>query len=179
MADKLTITIDDAAVQAAFKRLRDFGQDASPMFAEIAEHLLESTQRRFATSTAPSGIPWAPLRDGSGRRPLLKSGTLRDQIVPAHGKDYAEIVATSAYARWHQEGTKPFVILPKKGKALSFGPRMSLISGPSKGRVVGSITVRKVNHPGLPARPFIGLSDQDYVDIRKIAGAYLEDLAEG
>lgn len=169
MTDGLTITIDDAAVQAAFVRLQRIGQDASPMMAEIAEHLLESTQRRFDTGIGPDGQPWAKLRDGSGRTPLRVSGTLRDQIFPSHGPDFAEIAATTTYARWHQEGVDhPWVILPRSGQALAF-----------PGKDGKKIARRKVTHPGLPARPFIGLSDQDRADIGQIASAYLEDAAEG
>lgn len=98
MTKNLTIQVDDAAVQAAFQRLIAFGRDASPMFAEISEHLLESTQRRFASSTAPDGTPWAAPRDGSGRRPLLDTGTLRDQIYPSHGRVHAQISATAGCA---------------------------------------------------------------------------------
>ncbi len=53
----VTITLDDAAVQAAFDRLTKLARDTSPMMAEIAEHLLESTRRRFDTGTAPAGTP--------------------------------------------------------------------------------------------------------------------------
>lgn len=179
MANDVTITLDDAAVQAAFDRLTRLGQDASPMFAEISEHLLESTQRRFDSGTAPDGVPWAPLRDGSGRTPLRVTGTLRDQIFPSHGSDFAEISATTKYARWHQEGTDPYVILPKNGKALAFGGAVSIIAGPRKGQAGKGTVVSKVNHPGLPARPFLGLSDQDRTDIGQIAAAHLEDAAEG
>lgn len=164
MAEALTITIDDAAVQAAFKRLTDLGRDASPMMAEIAEHLLESTQKRFASGKGPDGQPWASLKSGRAS-PLLASGTLRDQIFASHGSDYAEIASPTAYARWHQEGTDPYVILPKNKKALAWPG--------------GKHPVGKVNHPGLPARPFIGLSDEDRQGIEQIAGAYLEDAAEG
>lgn len=168
MTDAVTITLDDAAVQAAFDRLTRLGRNASPMMAEIAEHLLESTQRRFDTGTGPDGAPWVPLKDGSGRTPLRVSGTLRDQIFPSHGADFAQIAATTKYARAHQEGTPPYVILPVKGKALSF-------LGPGGDRIAR----RKVNHPGLPPRPFLGLSDQDRADIEQIAGAYLEEAAGG
>lgn len=168
MANDVTITLDDAAVQAAFDRLTRLGQNASPMMAEIAEHLLESTQRRFDSGTDPAGVPWVPLKDGSGRTPLRVTGTLRDQIFPSSGPDFAQVSATAKYARWHQEGTDPYVILPAKGKALSF-------TAPGGDR----ITRRKVNHPGLPPRPFLGLSDQDRTDIGQIAAAYLEDAAEG
>ena len=95
MTDPLTITIDDAAVQAAFRRLMEFGRDPSPMMAEIAEHLLESTQRRFDTGTDPDGSPWVPLKDGSGRTPLRDTGTLRDQIFPGYGSDFAQITAAT------------------------------------------------------------------------------------
>lgn len=168
MTRALSIALDDDAVQAAFERLTRLGQDASPMMADIAEHLLESTQRRFAASVGPDGIPWAPLKRDPGRRPLLDTGTLRDQIWPAHGSDFAQITATATYARWHQEGTGPYVILPRKGKALAF---------PGAGG--GTLARRKVNHPGLPARPFMGLSDQDRADIATIAAAHLEDAAKG
>jgi len=168
MTDGLKITIDDTAVQAAFLRLTRIGQDASPMMAEIAEHLLESTQRRFDAGTGPDGAPWVPLRDGSGRTPLRVSGTLRDQISPSHGRDYAEIAAATRYARWHQEGTDPYVILPQKGRALAFA-----------GKDGKKIARRKVNHPGLPPRPFIGLSAQDRADLEQIAAAYLEDAFDG
>lgn len=165
MPDTLTITLDDAAVQAAFQRLTRLGRDASPMMAEIAEHWVESTQRRFDAGVSPDGVPWAKLRDGSGRTPLRASGTLRDQIFPSHGPDFAEISATTRYASWHQEGTAPYVILPKKKQALAWPG--------------GKHPARKVNHPGLPARPFMGLSDQDRADFVEIAAAHLEDAAEG
>ncbi len=87
---------------------------------------------------------------------------------PSHGPDFAEISATTKYARWHQEGTGPYVILPVKGKALSF-------TGAGGDKVVR----RKVNHPGLPPRPFIGLSASDRKGLLDIASSYLEQAAEG
>lgn len=52
MANEITITLDDAAVQAAFDRLTTLGRDANPM---MAEHMLESTQHRFDIGTGPNG----------------------------------------------------------------------------------------------------------------------------
>lgn len=73
----------------------EFGRDPSPMMAEISEHLLESTQRRFDSGTDPDGSPWVPLKDGSGRTPLRVTGTLRDQIFPGHGSNFAQITAAT------------------------------------------------------------------------------------
>lgn len=164
MTGEFTIHVIDDAVQAAFRRLIARGNDLTPLMAEVAEHLVESTQKRFATSTGPDGVPWPALRDGSGRKPLVASGAMRDQIFPSHGSTWAQITATARQARWHQEGTDPYVILPK-GRALHW---------PGAKHPVG-----KVNHPGLPARPFMGVSAEDVQAVLAMAQAYLDDGAEG
>jgi len=132
MTDPLTITIDDAAVQAAFRRLMEFGRDPSPMMAEISEHLLESTQRRFDTGTDPDGSPWVPLKDGSGRTPLRDTGTLRDQIFPSHGSDFAQITAATKLdhsSSPHSAPGVPFVHACGYDICVEWG-----VDGPGRGR---------------------------------------------
>jgi phage gpG-like protein len=173
MTDPVKIEWDDREAQALFKELIRRGQDLSPLMADIGETLLESTQERFQTSTAPDGSIWPALRDGSGRQPLLDTGTMRDQIAPTTGRDFVELRATAKQARWHQEGTDPYVIFPKNGKALAFGADISIFGG-ARNRQAGKATVvKKVNHPGLPARAFMGVSAEDAVHIRALAAAYL------
>ena len=82
-----------------------------------------------------------------------------------------EIRADSKQARWHQEGTKPYEIRAKNGKAL-YWPGMQTRSG--KDGQDGPAFVAKVNHPGLPARPFMGLSAEDEQSIERLAVAWLE-----
>lgn len=161
----LIIEIDDAQAQRWFGELLARGRDLSGLMDDIGETLLESTWRRFATGTAPDGTAWAPLKDGSGRTPLLDSGRMRDDIHPESGADFVELIASAKQARWHQEGTSPYVILPKAKKALAWpggpGPR------------------QKVNHPGLPAREFMGLSAEDGEKIDALAIAWLDLDAAG
>lgn len=154
----IRIEIDDAGVRRWFDRLIGLGQDLRPILADVGEILIESTQRRFATGIAPDGTAWAPLRSRQGR-PLLATGTMRDQIDANVGTDFVEIVASARQARWHQFGTDPFVILPRNKQALAWpgGP------GPRK----------RVNHPGIPARPFLGLSEQDRAQMDAVVRAYL------
>lgn len=154
----IRILAEDAEVQAWFERLIDLGQDLRPVLADFGELLVESTQRRFAEGRAPDGTPWAPLKYRQGR-PLLDTGTMRDQIASEVGPDYVEIVATAKQARWHQFGTDPYVIVPRTRQALAWpgGP------GPRK----------RVHHPGLPARPFLGLSDEDRAQMDAVVRAYL------
>lgn len=165
MTEPLVIHIDSAAAQRWFGRLLQRGADLTPLMRDIGEVLTESSQRRFSTGIGPDGAPWVPLADGSGRTPLVDTGRMRDDISPHSGADFVEIRAGAKQARWHQEGTQPYVILPVKGKALKFG----------------EVIRRKVNHPGLPARPFIGLSDDDSRLIDNLAIAYLDadDVATG
>lgn len=158
MTDNLVIQVDQVKAQRWFGELLRRAQDPSGLMRDIGEALTETSQERFKTSTAPDGTPWLPLRDGSGRRPLLDTGRMRDDISPSSGPDWVEIRAGAKQARWHQEGTDPYVILPTNGKGLAFN----------------GIVRRKVNHPGLPARPFIGLSEEDEGRINRRAIAWLD-----
>lgn len=162
--DAITITVDDQRLQRALSQAQQRLADTSPLMADIGERLLESTRERFDRGVAPDGTPWVPLRDGSGRTPLNLTRTMRDQIFPASGRDYVEIAATAKQARWHQLGTDPYTIEPRTA-----GGRLRF-PGPDGGFVFR----RRVNHPGLPARPFLGVSDADVQAIDALVGAYLD-----
>jgi len=159
---EIKIDVDSRALQRALGALTLRMADLSPLTADIGELLLESTKRRFASGEAPDGTPWVPLADGSGRTPLTLTGTMRDQIFPSSGSDFVEISASAKQARWHQFGTDPYTIKPRSGSVLRFG-------GPD-----GVVFARAVNHPGLPARPFLGLSAQDESDIDALVLAYID-----
>ncbi len=161
MTDRIVIQVDDDKAQRWFSELMQRSSDMSGLMAEIGGVLTESAQDRFKTGTAPDGTRWAPLKDGSGRRPLLKTGTMRDQIAPTSGAAFVEIVASAKQARWHQEGTGPYVIRPK-GKAL---------------KIPGIGWRKYAKHPGLPARRFIGLSRLDEEGIDRLAAEWLDPPA--
>jgi phage virion morphogenesis protein len=149
MADHVRVELVDQQVQAAFSELVRRATNLSPVMADIDELLLESTKARFGTGTGPDGVRWKPLADRSGRAPLVKTGTMRDQIFPSSGPDFAEISATAKQAAWHQFGVRPYQV---------------------ETRDHGFI-----EHPGIPARPFFGLSPDDVNSIVKLAGEYLID----
>lgn len=161
MADEPLILIADTAqAERWFGRLLERSSNLSGLMADIGETLTESTQGRFDTGIGPDGVAWQALADGSGRTPLNDTRRTRDGIHPVSGPDWVEIRADSKQARWHQEGTAPYEILPKDKQALAWpggpGPR------------------GKVHHPGLPARPFMGISVEDDASITALAVAWLE-----
>lgn len=156
MNEMVVIQVDAARAERWFGEMLRRAQDLSGLMLDIGETLTESTQDRFKSGIAPDGTPWLPLKDGSGRKPLLDTGRMRDDISPSSGPDWVEIRAGAKQAVWHQTGTDPYVILPKNGKGLAFN----------------GMVRRKVNHPGLPARPFIGLSAEDENRIERLVVAW-------
>ena len=161
MTDRIVIQVDDDKAQRWFGELTQRSSDMSGLTADIGELLTESTQERFTTDLAPDDTPWKPLADSSGRTPLRKTGTTRDQIAPTSGAAFVEIIASAKQARWHQEGTAPYVIKPK-GKAL---------------KIPGIGWRKYAKHPGLPARRFIGLSRSDEEGIDRLAAEWLDPPA--
>ncbi|UYC12280.1 phage virion morphogenesis protein [Xanthomonas sp. CFBP 8445] len=178
MADKpLILDVSTDQAERWFARLLSRASDLSGLMADIGETLTESTQGRFDTGIGPDGVAWQELADGSGRTPLKETGRMRDGIHPASGPDWVEIRADAKQARWHQEGTGPYEIVAKPGKAL-FWPGMQTRTDKS-GRE-GPAFVKRVHHPGLPARPFLGVSAEDDASITTLAIAWLElDAAPG
>lgn len=93
------ITIQlETNVQRLFDEGKRRGLDTSGLMADIGEILLKSTQRRFETGLAPDGNAWAPLKSGGPSR-LTRGGTLGGQIYASSGDDWAELTATTEYAR--------------------------------------------------------------------------------
>lgn len=180
------VDVDLTHAQGLFVQLRERCTNLKPLMAEIGSELEDSTRRRInAGGPAPDGTPWAqlaPLTRAMKRtdKPLIERGDLLNSVrFEADAQSVSIIAGPSDYAHVHQFGSKPYVILPKKGKALSFGPRMSLIGGKSRGKEVGSLTRRKVNHPGVPARPFLGVSTADQATIIEAAQDYLDKAVKG
>ncbi len=160
MTEPFIITVDDAQARRWFGELLARGSDLTGLMRDIGDALVTSTQARFQTGIGPDGIAWVPLKDGSGRKPLLDTGRMRDDIFPTSGPDWVEISAAARQARWHQKGTDPYTIRPKGKKALAWP------GGPGPRKVV--------HHPGLPARPFMGLSIEDGEMIERLAIEWLE-----
>lgn len=169
--EPLLIQVDADQAKRWFGRLLERSTDLSGLMAQIGEDLTESTQARFDTGIGPDGVAWEPLADGSGRTPLNATHRTRDGIHPLAGVDWVEIRADSKQARWHQQGTAPYVIEAKNGKSL-YWPGMQTRT--SKSGKEGPALVKKVNHPGLPARPFLGVSEGDAEAIERLAVAWLE-----
>jgi phage virion morphogenesis protein len=158
VSEVFTITVDDAQVMRWFEHLLAAGADLRPLMRDIGEALLRSTQKRFESGIAPNGEPWKELADGS-KAHLYQTGRMMSDIHATSGDDWVRLTAGAKQARWHQFGTKPYTIEPREAKAL-FWPN-------------ASHPWRRVHHPGLPARPFLGISQEDDDLITRLAFEHL------
>ena len=151
----ITISVEDAAARAMLNKLGQM--DTAPLMRRLGERIQAWTQDRFDANQqqAPDGTPWAKLNPKYAQnkprhlqnRKLTLSGHLRKSIRWQLLDSQSVLVGTNVkYAAIHQFGG---TIRPKKGKALAFG-----------GRFVQSVTI--------PARPYLGISEQDNQEIREI-----------
>jgi phage gpG-like protein len=159
------------------------GQDLRPVLELIGARMAERTKQRFDTATGPDGQPWAPNaqstleqflgnfknsrnKDGAlskkgraraaGKKPLTgETSALRTTInYQVAGGNTVNIGSPMVYARVQQEGAKrgQFGNQPFKAKRGTF----------------------PIPWGDIPARPFLGFSDDDQDEIIGIVRGYLK-----
>lgn len=124
---------------------------------EIGEHIVSTTQERFKTGTGPDGRKWEEsiraLEEGGAT--LRDTSRLRNSITSRARLDRVVVGTNDKRARIHQYGG---VIKAKKAKALKF-------------KMGKSFVVKK--QVTIPARPFLGLDEEDEKAIRGIIADHL------
>lgn len=156
------IEVDDAEARYLFAAIRARGRNPRPLLQEIGSVLEDSTRQRFRSETSPDGVKWAPISDewreekeerGFNTGILKMRGDLLNSVrSEVQGAEAVEIIASQPYAAIHQYGG---TIRPRRGRALRV-----------RGRPLGSVT--------MPARPYIGLSDDDRGEIVAAAQDFLD-----
>ena len=161
---RIRIDVDDADARLGLDRLAAMLNPA-PVLDEIGSYLVTATIRRFELERGPDG-PWKKSGRAAreGGQTLTDTGRLRASITHRVTGNAVEVGTNVVYAAIHQLGgrTPPRTIRPRRKKALFFpGARHP---------------VRSVRHPGsdIPARPFLGVDEQDRGAIGRIVERYLE-----
>lgn len=149
---RYTFTLDDVQVQATFQRLIIGGADARPLFTEIGSALEGSTRQRFQDKESPDGIPWIELR------PATQAAKRGPGILVERG----DLLASVAF-----EAGPDFV---------------QIIAGPTAYAAVHQFGGSEGMAPGaaaIPARPYLGVSDEDETEINEAAADWLGRLLAG
>lgn len=137
--------------------------DRHPLMDGIGLYLESSTIDRFDQEVAPDGSRWKKsLRaKEQGGKTLTDHAHLRGSITYNATNDQVEWGSNLIYARPHQEGA---TITAKGGGRLKF-------------RLPGGLGFRSVLSVTLPARPFLGINDEDERQIVGLAEDYVADIA--
>lgn len=155
-------------------------ENPAAMYKDMGEYLVQTTQQRFRTSTAPDGSKWQANSQGTylsilgtkdtkkdgtlskkginriqSKRPLVASGTLMDQIHYQVSGDLLLVGSNMEYAATHQFGA---TIKPKNKKMLSWK--------------IGNVSVF-AKQVKIPARPFLGISIADEAELQNIVSDHL------
>lgn len=163
----IEIALDDAELRGALDRLVGALADPAPAMADIADLLFESTDQRFDTGLSPAGTPWAPRSPATlaayaaarpvkrpGPKPLTVSRGLRESLFPFSGPDHAGVASSALYSAVHQFGA-------------------------ARGAFGSDRRARPIPWGDIPARPFLGVSEQDRQDILDAVAEWLSGAAGG
>ena len=163
----IRIELKEEALVAGLARLSAGLDDMTPVMNQIGEYLITSTKKRFGKGVDPDGNPWAAnspvtLARKKGTRPLFgESNQLNTQIFHEAGPTQVEVGSPMVYAGVQQFGAA-------QGE---FG---AFIGKDKKGRD----HFHSIPWGDVPARPFIGVSEEDETALTKIVEVYLAGLVQ-
>lgn len=150
----IEIEIKDRGLTDMVNRITGRMDDMTPIFKVIGEVITESVMRNFEEHRSPEGKKWEALspdyaawKAKKGRNPsdiLILNRILASSIHPKAGRDRVQVGTNIVYAAVHQFG---------------IGARSSLKT--------------KRRMPGIPARPFMGVRDDDWPEIRAAVEMFL------
>lgn len=142
--------------RAMLRKIRSFSEiDKKGINAALAEGVRESTLERFRQSKDPGGKRWrTSIRVASeGGKTLIQSAQLRNSINSKSDATGFAVGTNVKHAATHQFGEPGRTIRARKKKALRF-------------HVGGQWVSKKQVRIRIPARPFLGLSDEDMQEIK-------------
>lgn len=144
----ITVTVDDNRIRAALLRLHHAAGDISPALREIREALVESTKARFETGTGPDGNDWTKNKDSTSKR----KGSSRPLLASGTLMNQIDgrLVGNDALAVY---STMEYAAMMQFGGTKAEFPQL---------------------WGDIPARPFLGISNDDETEILKIIHQHLE-----
>lgn len=158
----ITIRVDDADIRAKLTDAVARLSDPSPMMAEIAEVLLASTQDRFKTKKGPDGTAWA------ARSPATLAAYDRRKEKAGGQASWGGVL--------HYSGQLGNNIFSRSGADFAE------IASPEPYAAMMQFGGTKSKFPHLwgniPARPFLGLSEEDRVNLVDIISEWVSGAFE-
>lgn len=169
-------------------RVRNLGEDTTPLL-EIAGSVLEaSTLRRFDEERGPEGVPWPKSQAALGRVPRASGkispgrtlfdtggleGSVRHEVRPGEVEIGVDALTESAkHAAAHQFGSHVQTVVLGHRRTINQAFGVPIPPTVVEVRPHGRIT-------NLPARPFIGIDSGDIADVEELWLDHLKGLFSG
>jgi phage virion morphogenesis protein len=157
------IEINDDALQAAFAELKRRGTNTRPLMAEIGAELLRTTRENFDGQHDPDGAAWTPLSAAYLR---YKKGERKDKTK--RDKNQRPRPATLKVLQWSRD-LRDSITMQVGDNDLIVGTnviyaRVHQLGGGSR---------------NMPARPFLGVSDDNKNFITEAARDFIEGALSG
>jgi len=175
----IRIELNDDAVTTALARLSTHLGDTTDVMNDIGRLLVASTKERIAAGKTPEGTAFAPRSlatlaryDALGKKygpPLNVSGEMRQTIFHSYGPDQAEVGSNAIQSAVMQFGAA-------QG---AFGARMGR-TRPTEKRPKSQDYFFPIPWGDIPARPFLGISEEDRTGIIATIEEWLDGaIADG
>lgn len=191
---RIDVNINTPDVAAAMRRLVAAASNLSPAWDRIGVELVTGVQQRFASSTDPQGRPWAALAPATIKQ-KAKSGKTKTLIQDGHlmasihfrqvAGEGVDVGSDRPYAAIHQFGgsitrhahSQP-VLRHFDHQAGEFSPFFAWTKKPKGATPAKKANVMTYAEVGehqitIPARPFLGLDDQDHAMVLNVLSAHL------
>lgn len=178
-----TIEIYDRELRAALDRLIVAGSDPRAAFEEIGDFLVETTTRRFDSSTGPLGERWPQNQPSTltnylgcyqGTR-AKRGGLTKKGADRAAGKKYLirETKSLSSTIAWQLVGDDALLVgSPMEYAAVQqFGAKRGAFGKTRRGA--------PIPWGDIPARPFLGISEDDKGAILAVFEGHLRAAVGG
>ena len=152
----MVISVKVEGLNKIVKKATDRLNNLQPFWTSVGEYLKKRTAKEcFDKEQSPDGVPWKPVqREG---KILSDTGELK-KSVQYKADPYGVVIGSKLkYARIHQYGGK-ITVSPKMRKALHY-----------KGMHLRK-TTQFIN---IPARPYLGVTQEDKKHIAQMMKIYL------
>lgn len=161
--------------------LAQLGQDLTPILALVGRVLVDSTKKRFGSGRGPGGVPWAPTKrqrsSAVGKRGpnkaaiLVDTGDLRGSIKSVVRPTEVEVgsdgLKNPVKAIANQFGSHRQTVVLRHLRTIN-----SVFGVPLPAPITQTVRAHgRVTN--LPARPFLGVDEEDRSEIMRGVIEYL------
>lgn len=192
---KLNIKIEDQEVLRALGRLAAQGKSLRPAMLDIGEYLVESTKRRFAEGKGPDGTAWEANKESTMLSFLARRGgaTSRRKGEKSSNPYLRQDGRLNKRGAGQVSGKRPLIGEARRlsteihsnvtAQGVEVGSSLEYSGVQQFGARAGEFgrTKRGGSVPwgDIPARPYLGFSDEDKANVLDILQEHLEASLRG